>query len=220
MTGTTARKKLAVLFGLLLFILATYRFSSINYDERPTTIIHQDTTALLKAVLHPVNSSRNGASKASIFIHSNIKPNHKKRLSKAITDYDHFAGWPSPFRKSGCFKDYDLRDRTVSIILYMRTVLDSLPIQTFLSVIQFSSQSNINVKEVIVAYINDSTYHEAQKLYLTEITRLAGDSIRIVSATANTKWTAKLAAVELATSEQVCYWMVSDQYCHWACEAQ
>ena len=210
----TARKKLVIVLGLMIFVLATYRFSAVSYaNMKPsTTLVHQTSTTMLKAILHNDTPSSQVKQSSNIIIHSNIRHVDDKvevsdlqpELAVLPAVSDHFIDWPSAFHKYGCQFNYPIRDRTFSFVLFIRDAIDSLPIQTFLSVVQFSSQSRNPIREVVVTYVNESLSLTGYQAYIDEIQRLATISnIKVFTTSGSSEWKAKLNAIKLTSSEQV-----------------
>lgn len=204
------RKKVVVILGLLIFVFATYRFSATNYtDLKPSAAIVQQTpSTMLQAILHD-NTSSQVKPASKIIIHSNVRRHQDPHqltdthATPALPKVDHFIDWPSAFEKSGCKLDYSLRDRSFSLILFMKDVIDSLPIQTVLSVLQFSSQTKNPIRDIIVTFVNESASIAGHQAYIEEIQRLAGSNLTVSTTSAGSEWRAKLNAIRLASSEQV-----------------
>lgn len=119
-------------------------------------------------------------------------------------DADHFLDWPSPSTKSHCPKSYDLKDDAVSIVIYMKDILDSLAVQTFLSTVQFSKESNMVINNVVLTYVNSSKSFDAHMANIETMMALRVLSVPVIAKPAESEWKAKLQGVHLANSEQVC----------------
>lgn len=124
-----------------------------------------------------------------------------------VLDIDHFEDWPTPYHKDNCPERYVLADNSVSIIIYMKDALDSLPVQTFLSTVQFTRNSKITISNVVLVFINNTESlptHLAHVEYMMDLAAASlSGPISVLTATAETEWKAKLAGVKLANAEQV-----------------
>lgn len=134
---------------------------------------------------------------------------------------DHFLDWPSPSYKPNCLRSdqYVFTDKTVSAVIYMKDELDSLPTQTFLSILQFTAESGITVNKIVLAYINNKASILSHEANADHITSLAGDRVVVESVSAATEWLVKRKALERISSEQVGtssatqYWIITVKWC-------
>jgi len=119
---------------------------------------------------------------------------------KATKDTDHFKDLPFATEKPLCSFPAANHQR-ISVIIYLVNNYDSVPVQTFLSIQQFSKEAGVELSEVIIAYINDSWEAELNSRVIETIRLFA--TIKVLSAEAETEWKAKLKAIRLTTAEQV-----------------
>ena len=116
---------------------------------------------------------------------------------------DHFVNWPSPTSKRSCPNFYNLKDESVSIVIYLTDDLDSYPMQTFLSAIQFTKESRLVISNVVFTFINNSLAFDSHMRHVRAMMALTTESVRIVVTSSESERKAKLKGVDLANSEQV-----------------
>lgn len=119
---------------------------------------------------------------------------------------DHFIDWPLATHKPNCLSpdQYTVTDRHVSAVVYMSDELESLPIQTYLSIVQFSRESDFIIDKIILAYADGSPVTvKSHKDHVEYIRDLADGVVVVESVLAETEWKAKHKAVEMVTTKQV-----------------
>lgn len=85
----------------------------------------------------------------------------------------------------------------------MKDSLDSLPIQTFLSALQFIQQSNVTISNAILTFKNDEASKSTHLANIKVMMALTTSAVSVIVSSADTEREAKLRALDFTNSEQV-----------------
>ncbi|XP_067949007.1 uncharacterized protein [Watersipora subatra] len=191
-------KTIFPLLGFLFIFSIIYR-----YVSTPATLTSQAHKSIF---IPPLTERKKVTELPHIQPYSEIT---EPRQFKFTKECDHFADWPSPSKKKGCPTEYSLKDWSLSIIIYLSADLESVSMQTFLSVTQFIRDSQLIIKNIIITYIDEPISKESNILQINTMMKLTTD-LPIIVISSDSEWKAKLEGVRRANSEQV--FLVDDTF--------